>query len=106
MVFSIDRWCILLNEENKNSKKNKEQNADAKKELEDNIKTSEKDAGKLWDEVLYEMSDLSKPTKVHTKCWNCNSNLKESDWCDVCRAPIKERVKQEVLSRHIGTEAI
>ncbi len=95
-----------MNEENKNSKKNEKQNVDAKKELEANIKTSKEDAGKSWDEVLYGMSDLSRPAKAQTKCWNCNANLKENDWCDVCRAPIKESVKQEVLSRNISANAI
>ncbi len=95
-----------MNEENKNSKKNEEQNVDIEKELKNNVETSKKDAGKSWDEVLFEMADLSKTTKVQTKCWNCNSNLKESDWCSVCRAPIKESIKQEVLNRHISAETI
>lgn len=106
MVFSIDKWCILLNEENKNNKNNEDTSANAKKELEDNIETSKEDAGKPWDQVLYEMSDFSRAANIHNKCWNCKSNLKGNDWCEICRAPIKESVKQEVLSRHISASAI
>ncbi len=95
-----------MSEDNKKSNNNEEKNADAKKELEENIETSKEDEGKPWDQILYEMSDFSQSTNVQTKCWNCNSNLKGNDWCDVCRAPIKESIKQEVLNRHTSASAI
>lgn len=95
-----------MNEENKNSNNNEEEDADAKKQLKENFETSKEDAGKPWEQVLYEMSDFSKSPNIHGKCWNCNANLKGNDWCDVCRAPIKESIKQEVLSRHMSANTI
>ena len=95
----------LLSEEEKNIQSDEESTEDVKKALDDNIRTSQEDTGKTWDQVLHEMSNFSK-TAAHGRCWNCKANLTGKDWCDVCRAPIKESIKQEVLNRATSEEPI
>ena len=46
------------------------------------------------------------PESSESRCWNCKSILHNNDWCDVCRVPINNETKAEVMNRHTSDKSV
>ncbi|HUT80157.1 MAG TPA: site-2 protease family protein [Candidatus Bathyarchaeia archaeon] len=38
-------------------------------------------------------------------CWNCKAQLTNDDWCEICKAPIKDQHREEILNRSNNSES-
>ncbi|NHJ83895.1 MAG: site-2 protease family protein [Asgard group archaeon] len=41
-----------------------------------------------------------------TKCWNCNHQIPNTDWCENCGMPINQEIKEKILSRETSKDSI
>ena len=64
-------------------------------------KQSEEELSEQSRDIPKEKDDsfILPPQTIQKKCWNCGSDLTNDNWCDVCRAPLNQTIKEEVLSR-------
>ncbi|MBN1329228.1 MAG: site-2 protease family protein [Candidatus Heimdallarchaeota archaeon] len=53
------------------------------------------------EEQLKEFTGLNSKT-----CWHCKAQLFNEDWCDQCKAPIKDQYREEILNRTNVSEYI
>ena len=71
----------------------------AKNEKKTETLGSEDEPDLTWETVLKTTEPMDIVPSDASRCWNCKAELKEEDWCEKCKAPIKKEIKTIVTER-------
>jgi len=89
-LFFIIVGVFLNSKEEKNSKNKKITNDD---------KLDNKSNSSAEDTKLHDSSYILPPQTIQNKCWNCNSEITNNDWCNNCRVPLRSETREKILAR-------